>query len=86
MLPALPELPVVSNASVQRVGGQLGVWLLDGERLRFAPVKLGVADLEGRVQIVDGLQGGEHVVVYSQKALSTQSRIKIVERIVGSAP
>jgi RND family efflux transporter MFP subunit len=86
MLAALPELPVVSNASVQRVGGQLGVWLLEGERLRFAPVKLGVADLEGHVQVTEGLQGGERVVVYSQKALSAQSRIKIVERIVGTAP
>ncbi|GAB2900861.1 efflux RND transporter periplasmic adaptor subunit [Uliginosibacterium flavum] len=86
MLAALPPLPVVSNASVQRVGGQLGVWLLTGEGLRFTPVTLGVADLEGRVQVTEGLQGGERVVVYSQKALSAQSRIKIVERLVGVAP
>ncbi len=73
--------PVVPNASVQRVGGQLGVWIIDDGDLRFVAVKTGAADLEGRVQVLDGLKGGEHVVVYSQKPLEAGSRIKVVDHI-----
>lgn len=84
-LAAHKAMPVVPNASVQRVNGSLGVWLVEEGRLRFAPVKTGAADLEGRVQILQGLSGGERVVVYSHKALDAGSRIKVVERIMGKA-
>lgn len=85
-LSALPAAPVVPNASVQRVDGRLGVWLLDADRLRFAPVKVGGIDLDGLTQIHDGLKLGDHVVVYSQRALNSRSRIKVVERLEGVAP
>jgi len=51
--------------------------------VRFAPVTTGAADLEGRVQILDGLTAGERVVVYSPRALTPRSRIKIVESLPG---
>lgn len=79
------SMPSVPNASVQRVEGRLGVWLVEDDSLRFVPVKTGAADLEGRVQILQGLSGGERVVVYSHKALDAGSRIKVVERIMGKA-
>jgi multidrug efflux pump subunit AcrA (membrane-fusion protein) len=82
----LPETAVVANASVQRVDGQLGVWLLEGQALRFVPVRLGPTDLDGRVQILDGLEPGASVVVYSQRALGSHTRVKIVERLPGVAP
>ena len=86
-LPALPARPLVPNAAVQRVEGRLGVWVVEGTRaLRFVPLRLGAADLEGRVQVLDGLDGGERVVVYSQKPLKAGSRIDVVERIAGVAP
>jgi len=78
-LEAQEVLPAVRNASVQRVNGHLGVWLVEQEDLRFVPVKTGVSDLDGWVQITDGLVGGEHIVVYSRKALRATSRVKIVE-------
>jgi HlyD family secretion protein len=84
-LAAQQALPVVPNASVQRVGGRLGVWVVEDGSLRFAPVKTGATDLEGRVQILQGLGGGERVVVYSHKALTANSRIKIVDRIAGKS-
>ena len=84
-LAAQKAMPVVPNASVQRVDGRLGVWLVDDGSLRFAPVKTGAADLEGRVQILQGLSGGERVVVYSHKALDAGSRIKVVEHILGKS-
>jgi HlyD family secretion protein len=81
-LPAQTATPVVSNASLQRVDGKLGVWVIKDNKLHFVEIKTGVSDLDGKVQILQGLSGGEQVVVYSYKTLYTNSRIKVVERIV----
>ncbi len=85
-LPAHAALPVVPNASIQRVDGRLGVWLLEQETLRFAPVKTGATDLQGLVQIVQGLSGGEQLVVYSRKALTANTRVTVVQQIASVAP
>ena len=79
-LPATAERLVVPNASMQRQAGQIGVWLADGSALRFAPVRVGQAGLDGRVQVLDGLQPGDPVVVYSEKELGADSRVKVVEQ------
>jgi HlyD family secretion protein len=71
---------------VQRVDGRLGVWLIEDDKPRFAPVKVGATDLDGLVQIISGLKAGQQVVVYSQRALGTRSRVKIVERLEEVAP
>ncbi len=84
-LSALPAAPVVPNASVQRVDGRLGVWLIENDKLRFAPVKVGATDLDGRVQILDGLKVGERVVVYSWRTLGPRSRVKVVESLTGAS-
>ncbi|MEO8546627.1 MAG: efflux RND transporter periplasmic adaptor subunit [Burkholderiaceae bacterium] len=85
-LGALPAGPAVPNASIHRVDGRLGVWLVDAGDLRFAPVRTGASDLDGNVQILDGLAGGEQLVVYSFKAVSAASRIKLVDQITGQKP
>ncbi len=82
-LPSLPALPVVHSPSIQRVDGSVGVWLIEKDGLRFAPIKLGAADLDGRIQIVKGLNPGERVALYSQRRLDAHSRIKIVEHLPG---
>ncbi|CAG0938731.1 Multidrug resistance protein MdtA [Gammaproteobacteria bacterium] len=82
-LSALPPAPTILNASVRRDGDRVGVWrVVDGD-LQFTPVKLGASDLEGRVQVLEGLSDGHQVVVYSEKTLTTRSRITVVERIPG---
>ncbi|MBW7896079.1 MAG: efflux RND transporter periplasmic adaptor subunit [Opitutaceae bacterium] len=85
-LPALPEAPVVPNASLQRIGGRLGVWLIVDHDLRFAPVTRGAADLDGRVQIREGLAPGARVVVHSMRSLGERTRVKRVEQLPGIAP
>ena len=85
-LPKLPSAPVVPNASVKRVDGQLGVWLLNDAELIFAPIQKGASDLDGRVQILDGLESGDRVVVYSQRSLSARTRVKVVESLPGVSP
>lgn len=86
-LPALPAAATVPNASLVRVAGELGVWAIDSktQKLRFAPVKTGATDLNGNVQIREGLNVGERVVVYSQTPLKARSRIKIVDKLIGAA-
>ena len=83
-LAALPARPVIPNAAIREVDGQRGVWLLADDALRFTPVKLGRGDLDGRVQVLDGLKEGQRIVVYSEKALSAHSRIHVVGQIPGS--
>lgn len=93
-LPAQPLALLVPNASIKRrvdpsgvqAGEQAGVWLLDGNSLRLAPVRLGQSSLDGRVQVLDGLKAGDRVVVYSEKELAEGSRIKVVGSLTGRTP
>ncbi|MDP2810241.1 MAG: efflux RND transporter periplasmic adaptor subunit [Rhodocyclaceae bacterium] len=82
-LPSLPARPVVTNASVRRLGNQLGVWVIEDDRMRFSPVRLGASDLDGRVQVLEGIKAGERVVVHSQRALDGGSRFKVVDSLPG---
>lgn len=83
-LPALPAAPTVANATLRRLGEQTGVWkLVDGD-LQFVPVKLGESDLNGRVQVREGVAVGDQVVTYSEKTLTAKSRIKVVDHIAGA--
>jgi len=85
-LPPLPAAPTIPNAALVTVGGKRGVWKLTDGKVDFVPVVLGRADLDGRVQVPQGLAVGERIVVYSERTLTAQSRINVVERIPGVAP
>lgn len=80
-LPPLPPSLIVPNASIQHVGGKAGVWEIKNGSLSFVPVVLGRSDLDGHVQVREGLKGGEDIVVYSEKSLSAHSRIHVVDEI-----
>ena len=80
-LPPLPSSPIVPNASIQHVDGKTGVWEIKDGSLSFVPVVLGSSDLDGHVQVREGLKGGEDIVVYSEKSLSVHSRIHVVDKI-----
>lgn len=84
-LPALPARPLIPNAAVQRQGDQPGVWQITNGVPTFIPVQLGRSDLDGQVQVLDGLSDGDRIVVYSEKALGPRSRIHVVERIPGTS-
>lgn len=82
-LPALPAAPLIPNAAVKREGDKVGVWqIVDGD-LHFSPVKLGASDLNGYVQVREGLKNGDQIVTYSEKALTARSRIHVVDHIPG---
>lgn len=81
-LPAVQTAQVVPNASIKYLNGKAGVWLLDNDKPRYVEVETGATDLDGRVQILNGLQAGDRVVVYSKQALTGHSRVSIVEQLV----
>ena len=85
-LPALPPGPVIPNAAIRRINGQLGVWEVTNDDLQFTPVTLATSDLNGQVLIQAGLEAGDRIVVYSEKDLSSRSRIHVVEQLPGVAP
>jgi len=84
-LPALPPSLVVPTAALRQVDGQIGVWLIEGKRLRFQAVRPGLHDLEGHAQVLDGLGTGQRILVFSEQAVTANSRIHVVERIAGVA-
>jgi hypothetical protein len=85
-LPAIASGPVVPNAAIQRVAGSLGVWQVVKGDLRFTPVSLGSADLDGQVQVRDGLKARDRVVVYSAAVLQKHSRFRVVDQLSGVKP
>lgn len=80
-LPALPARPVISNASIQRVDGELGVWKVQDGDLQWVPVKPGSTDLDGNIQVIEGVAPGDRVVTYSERVLTGRSRIHVVDRL-----
>ena len=85
-LPATAAAVLLPNPAVQRRSDQAGVWRLEGGQPRFAPVRIGLASLDGQVQVLEGLKAGDEVVVYSEKALTASSRIKVVDTLAGGPP
>ena len=83
-LPATASALLLPNASIQRQQGQPGVWRLRDNRPEFAPVQLGASSLDGQVQVLGGLDKADQVVIYSEKALKTGARIKVVDALAGS--
>ncbi len=82
-LPALSASPWVPNAALHRQGTQIGVWRIRDGELAFAPITPGRADLEGRVQVREGLAVGDRIVAYSERGLSAGQRIRVVEHLPG---
>ena len=80
-LPAQSRTLAVPNASIHRVSGKTGVWVVRKGKLIFVPVRLGAQDLNGWVQVFSGVTKGERFVVHSAKALTSRSRIKISDTL-----
>lgn len=76
----------VPSAALKRVDRQDGVWRVGQGRVTFQPVKVGIATLDGRSQILDGLGDADEVVVHSEGTLKAESTVKVVSAIVGSGP
>lgn len=78
------SLPTLPNAAIKHTIQGTGIWVVRAGKPVFANVAVGETSLDGAVQIRDGLHAGEMVITYSEKELAEGSRIKVVERLVGS--
>ncbi|OIP18107.1 MAG: efflux transporter periplasmic adaptor subunit [Comamonadaceae bacterium CG_4_9_14_3_um_filter_60_33] len=81
-LPATAPALLLPNAAIQHQKGQSGVWLVKDGKPEFAPVQIGIQSLDGQAQVLEGLDKNDHVVIYSQKALSSGARISVVDALV----
>ena len=82
-LPALTATLVIPNAAIRRVGDSMGVWRIVNGGLQFTPVELGASDLDGLIQVKEGINSGDQFVVYSEKALTARLRVQVVEQVPG---
>jgi len=81
-LPELNDTRSIPSAALKRVDRQNGVWVLQGGKVAFKPVKIGLATMDGRTQILDGLSDSDEVIVYSQQALRADLKVKVVPELV----
>jgi HlyD family secretion protein len=72
---------LIPNASIQRQGGNMGVWRLINNKPVFTKVRVGASSLDGDMVVLEGLQLNDQVVVHSQKALNENSRVSVVEAL-----
>ena len=85
-LAALPAAVVIDNASVFHSEGETGVWrIVDGD-LAWARVTLGRSDLDGQVQVLEGLADGDEVVLHAAGTLRAGGKVKVVDRLAGRQP
>jgi HlyD family secretion protein len=85
-LPATPRALLLPNAAIKRLGGQSGAWVLIESGPKFVPLRLGQTSLDGQVQVLEGLQAGAHIVVYSEKEVTAKSRIQVVSSLAERTP
>ena len=72
---------LIPNASIQRQGDTVGVWRLINDKPVFTKIRVGTSSLDGELVVLEGLQLNEQVVVHSQKALTENSRVRVVETL-----
>jgi len=84
-LPDLPEMPVIPNAAVRNLAGKPIVWKISSGDLEAVPVTLGASDLSGNMQVLEGLKAGDEIVLYSEKTLTANSRVNVVQQITTGA-
>lgn len=84
-LPALPAAATIPNAALHRKGSTVGVWQISDGDLTFQPITPGAFDLDGNLQVREGLAVGDQIVVYSEKELTSSSNIHVVDRIPGAS-
>jgi HlyD family secretion protein len=81
VLPPVENALLIPNASVQQQGDSMGVWRLINGNLFFTKIRVGASSLDGDMVVLEGLQLNDQVVVHSQKALTENSRVRVVEAL-----
>ncbi len=83
-LPVQENARSIPTAAVKRINQQEGVWVLQSGRAKFKPVRTGISTLSGRTQILDGLSEDDEVIVYSQREITGDLKLKVASKIVSN--
>ena len=84
-LPVMQKRRVVPGAAIRHQGATSGVWTLANGQLEFVVVTPGSGS-DGLIAVGTSLPLGKQVIVYSEKDLRADSRIKVVDSLAGSNP
>lgn len=76
-LSPITDALVVPSAAVKRLNKEDGVWVIDNGQLRFKFVTIGAQTLDGKTQIIKGLNSGDEVVIYGSKQLVEGMKVRV---------
>ncbi len=76
-LPAVEHAEWLPAAALQSHERQRGVWTVREGRAHFQPVKTDIQTLDGKVQILSGLDAGARVISYMRAPLREDQRVRI---------
>jgi len=79
-LPVLEDTQWLPAAALHRHKGVFGVWTLADGRAHFTEVHTGTHTLDGKVQILDGLEPGTAVITYTPRPLTEGDKLKAVSQ------
>jgi HlyD family secretion protein len=75
-LPPRADVLSVPPAALVRQDGRTGVFVVDDGRARFRPIRVGVR-AETAIEVLDGLKGGESVIVRRIRPLADGDRVRV---------
>ena len=75
----MPNALVLPKEAFRREGADTGVFLLQGERVEWRKVKLGVSSYT-KSQVLSGLEEGDAVALPTEKAIKSGSKVEAVIR------
>ena len=71
----------VPTSAVKTLNRHTGVWIVEEGKAIFKPVELGVSTLEGKTQILKGLQENNNVVLDSPVELKEGMKVRVEDRL-----
>lgn len=83
-LPTVSKALVIPGAALRYHGGERGVWKLNEDGMTFIALEIASNSADGSVQIGEGLSVGERIIVHSEKELTAESTIKVVDTLSGT--
>lgn len=81
------KLPEASNslsipaAAIKTTNGEDGVWVVQNGKAYYKTVKAGVRTMDGKVQIITGLEPDETVILSSKIPITRSTRVRLVSAL-----
>ncbi len=79
-LPGVEQADWLPAAAIVYRQGKPGVWRIEGDKVHFAPLRIGIRTLDGKVQVLEGLSPQDEVALYPKKPLEEETRIRVDQR------